>query len=205
MDNSETFFVAYNGSSKSESMEAYVSRLVTDEEAEQQVAGMGAGWAWVKGTEKEMRDLPMKVLVHLCRKATGSAPKKFESLRDGAARVYPHLEKLASETVVKAKIAKAKAEPIKEAKTKEAAPKKTADSGLRAVMDKKIKILAKENPKRPGTRAHAYFEVVRKFEGRTVADFLENARKEPAFKDKPNEVSQELRWNGITKNFIAFV
>lgn len=190
-DTQETFYVAIRSASKSEDMDAVVLRT------EQACLDLGKEWTYVLGTERELKDLPMKVLVALVKKGAGSAPKKFENLRDGAKRLYPLLPQLVQATAVKAKIAKAKA-------PKEPKPKKDP-TGLRAIMDKKIKVLVKDNPKRPGTRAYDYFEVVRKYEGKTVSEFLDKARSEPAFKDTPNEVSQELRWNGIKKNFIAFV
>lgn len=147
--------------------------------------------------EKDLKNFPMKVLVTMLKLATGQAPKKFENLADGAKRVWPHMGKLVSETAVKTKIAKAKVPK----KVKEPA----APRGLKLMKDKTIKLMVEGNPKRAGSKAFAYFEALRRYDGKTVDEFLTNGRNEPEFQKNPNDVYQELRWCALVKGYVSLV
>lgn len=66
--------------------------------------------------------------------------------------------------------------------------------------EKKIKIIAKENPKRPKSRAHRKFAILMKFNGKPVKEFKAIEKKYRFEKRWP---TNELRWN-LKHGLISF-
>lgn len=140
-------------------------------------------------TREDIKQADTKDLLELYNTMTGKSVKKFSSRTAGESQVWKLVGQLAP------------GEDIRETIMKEKSPEKSSEKKATKKNGKRddyehrvIKVLIKENPKRPGSRAHKKFDLLMKMDGKTIKDFKNEEGRFPTLDMEPGWPATELRW-----------
>ncbi len=135
-------------------------------------------------TQKDIAEAETKDLVELYNEISGKNIKKFADRKSAERQTWKMIQRLAPGEDIRKE---------KETSKKVSSPSKTP--GKRDNYENRtINILAKENPKRPESRAHKKFEILMAHDGKTVKEFKEREGKYPTLDMENGWPATELRW-----------
>ncbi len=146
-------------------------------------------------TQDEIKKADTKDLLDTYNAITEENLSRFSDRAAAERRTWKVIQQLAPGENIQVETTKGKESmakkvtPIKKAKEKVATVKKRDAYETRV-----IKVLAKENPKRPGSKAYKKFEILMNHDGKTIRDFKEREGKYPTLDDEPGWAATELRW-----------
>lgn len=130
-------------------------------------------------TREDIKQAETKDLVDLYNRITGKSIKKFAARSNAEAQTWKAIQQLA---------------PGENAWEKPEVPKKKTSGKRDNYEHRVIQVLAKENPKRPGSCAHKKFEVLMKHDGKTIKELKEQEGKYSTLDDEAGWPATELRW-----------
>ncbi len=140
-------------------------------------------------TLAELKSATMSDLLDTYNKITGEGIKRFSDHAAAVRRTWKVIGQLGPGENINAAAKKAKAAVKK-------AVKKVIDKGGKRedYENRIIRVLVKENKKRPGSRAHDKFAILMKNDGKTIKDFKKEEGRHAKLDVEPGWPATELRW-----------
>jgi hypothetical protein len=125
-------------------------------------------------------------LVATYNQIMGKEIKKFRDRATAEKQTWAAIQRLAPAEDINSK------KVVKAAATK---PKKEVVGKRDNYENRIIEVLVKENPKRPGSRAHRKFEILMQCDGMTIREYKNKEGKFPTLDGEKGWPATEIRWS----------